>query len=112
LYLTIRYGEWLPVKTTAESNNKEMLEVKETTETTSHSLISPVMQCAFNYMLNSKAVILSTKGKQELEECWEGSSKEVWEIQAIWGYERVTICSETHSIFNEAPMDWFIWDIA
>ena len=76
------------------------------------SNIGAVMQRAFDCMSKNTPVILSDKGKIELEKCWEDSSKEIWEIQAVWCHDRITICSENHLIFNEAPLDWFVWHVA
>ena len=71
--------------------------------------MNDLIKKAFNIMFSGENQIqLSDKGKEELERCWEGSSSEKWEIHAVWIDYKLTICSENHSIFDNAPLDWFI----
>tara|TARA_R110002012_G_scaffold297062_1_gene494883 strand:+ start:806 stop:1084 length:279 start_codon:yes stop_codon:yes gene_type:complete len=71
--------------------------------------IGNVMQRAFDMMIEGKSLKLSKKGKEQLNDSWENSSKQEWHIQAVLAEEAIQICSDYHLIYNNAPLDWFDW---
>ena len=74
--------------------------------------IHGVMHCAFDMMLLEKPLQLSEKGKKELNKSWENSHKQEWQIQAVLAEEALRICSDYHLVFDNAPLDWFVWHCA
>jgi hypothetical protein len=62
---------------------------------------------AFEIMISKDNTIeLNELGKSEIGERW----KEKWDIISIAVLGDITICSETHYIYEDCPIEWFDLD--
>jgi hypothetical protein len=68
------------------------------------------LKLAFEKMLKNKPLNLSKVGKEELNNIWEESDKNVWHVQAVLSQGALTICSDDHKVMDNAPLNWFIWE--
>ena len=69
-----------------------------------------LLKTAFEYMLNSKKLILTDFCKNYLEGCWEHSSLDEWEIISVNKDFTLNILSEADYIFENANLEWFIFN--
>lgn len=61
---------------------------------------------AFDLMISQKRITLSDIGKKELEESWEGSSKQKWFVTCVRAYMTIDICSDNHLVSENVGLDY------